>query len=50
MKPYSGQVFKFHTGKMVYSATGISQVLLAAIRSDPGVEMVVCESKSKVDA
>jgi len=47
MKPYSTNMYKFHTGKTVYSAKRISQVLLAALRSDPGVELVVCETRKK---
>ena len=42
-----GKVYKFHTGKTVYGVKGVGEELLARVRSDPGVEMVVCEKNEQ---
>jgi hypothetical protein len=39
--------YNFHTNKWVYSVKPVGRELLRAIRSDRGVELVVCESKVK---
>lgn len=42
-----GEKYNFHTNKWVYSIKPVSKGLLKKIRSDPGVELVVCEQRAK---
>lgn len=45
--PLIREKYNFHTNKWVYSVKPVERNLLRAIRSDRGVELVVCESRVK---